>query len=150
MSDLPPGWVETTLGEAARWGSGGTPKADNARYYGGEIPWAVIGDLNDAVVSETAKSITESGLAASSARVIPAGTVLIAMYGSIGKLGIAGVDMATNQAIGFAFPVPELEPKFLFWYLRSSAGDSEAPARARRRRTSARPSSRRGRCRCRR
>jgi len=63
VTDLPPGWVETTLGEAASWGSGGTPKAGDARYYGGGIPWAVIGDLNDAVVYATAKSITEAGLA---------------------------------------------------------------------------------------
>jgi len=82
----------------------------------------VIGDLNDGMVSETARSITEAALAASSARVVPAGTVLIAMYGSIGKLGIAGVDMATNQAIGFAHPLPVLEPRYLFWYLRSQRG----------------------------
>jgi type I restriction enzyme S subunit len=79
----------------------------------------VIGDLNDGLVLDTAGAITETGLAESSARVVPAGTVLIAMYGSIGKLGIAGIDMATNQAIAFATPSTALESKYLFWYLRS-------------------------------
>jgi type I restriction enzyme, S subunit len=122
MSDLPSGWVESTLGEMARWGSGGTPKAGDHRYYGGGMPWAVIGDLNDGIVSQTSSTITEEGLRSSSARVVPAGTVLIAMYGSIGKLGIAGVDMATNQAIAFADPLPGLEPTYLFWYLRAQRG----------------------------
>ena len=41
------------------------------------------------------------------------------MYGSIGKLGIAGIEMATNQAIGFADPRQSLDSRFLFWYLRA-------------------------------
>ena len=122
MSQLPPGWTHATLGEVALWGSGGTPRANVGRYYGGGIPWAVIGDLNDATVYETASSITKDGLAESSARLVPHGTVLIAMYGSIGKLGIAGVEMATNQAIAFAQPHRSVEARFLFWYLRSQRG----------------------------
>ena len=119
MSELPPGWAETTLGEMVRWGSGGTPRRNVARYYGGSIPWAIIGDLNDGLVTTTAGTITDEGLAESSARLVPPGTVLIAMYGSIGKLGIAGIEMATNQAIGFADPRQGLDSRFLFWYLRA-------------------------------
>lgn len=108
-----------TLGTIADWGSGGTPKATETAFYGGSIPWAVIGDLNDAVVMTTAGTITEGGLANSSAKIVNTGAVLIAMYGSIGKLGIAGRDMATNQAIAFAYAHPGLvDNKFLFWFLR--------------------------------
>src|SRR5262249_4293074 len=82
-------------------------------------PWAVIGDLNDGVVTDTASSITQAGLAESSASLILPGTLLVAMYGSIGKLGIAGVEMATNQAIAFARPLAGVEPRYVFWYLRS-------------------------------
>src|SRR5690606_30865938 len=46
------------------------------------------------------------------------GTLFIAMYGSIGKLGIAGTEMATSQAIAFAKPKDELiDRRFLFHYL---------------------------------
>lgn len=113
------GWLRTTLGEVARWGSGGTPQAGNSAYYGGSIPWAVIGDLNDAVVSSTASRITDEGLNRSSAKMVPSGAVLVAMYGSIGKLGIAGVPMATNQAIAFAVPGASLDRDFFFYYLLS-------------------------------
>jgi len=123
VSELPPGWAKTTLGEMVQWGSGGTPRRDVARYYGGPIPWAIIGDLNDGVVATTAGTITDDGLRESSARLVPPGTVLVAMYGSIGKLGIAGIEMATNQAIGFADPRQGLDSRFLFWYLRAQRRD---------------------------
>jgi type I restriction enzyme S subunit len=108
----------TTLGEIAQWGSGGTPSAGDASFYGGEIPWAVIGDLDDGAVTSTAKTITQKGLDNSSAKLVPEGAVLIAMYGSIGKLGINVIQMATNQAIAFAIPNIELiDRDFLFWLL---------------------------------
>ena len=120
MTKLPDGWKKSTLGEIAKWGSGGTPTAGNTKYYDGDIPWAIIGDLNDTVVSRTAKSITELGLNNSSAKMVPEGAILIAMYGSIGKLGIAGLPMATNQAIAFAVPDESIVLKsYLFYYLRS-------------------------------
>lgn len=120
MSDVPAGWATAALGDVASWGSGGTPTRTVHRYYGGEIPWAVIGDLNDGVVSQCSTAITEEGLRESSAKLVPPGTVLIAMYGSIGKLGIAGVEMATNQAIAFATPISELlDRRYLFHYLAS-------------------------------
>lgn len=114
---LPQGWEWATLSDIAQWGSGGTPKKSERRYYGGDIPWAVIGDLNDSVVSSCKDSITPDGLAESSCKLVSPGTVLIAMYGSIGKLGIAGIEMATNQAIAFA--KPHIDHWFLFFYLWS-------------------------------
>lgn len=114
---LPPGWAETTLGEVFDWGSGGTPTSTNPDYYGGDIPWLVIGDLTDSVVTRSATPITEAGLRNSSAKWVEPGSVLIAMYGaSIGRLGIAGVRLTTNQAIAHAKPTP-LSGRFLFYYL---------------------------------
>jgi type I restriction enzyme S subunit len=115
--DLPPGWARTTLGEAFEWGSGGTPLRTKKEFYGGAIPWAVIGDLNDGIVSETTTRLSEQGLGNSSAKWVEPGWILLAMYGSIGKLGIAGTRITTNQAIAFAKTGP-IEAKYLFYYLR--------------------------------
>lgn len=114
---LPPGWALSTLANIASWGSGGTPKRSEPRYYGGDIPWAVIGDLNDGKVTSCSDSITREGLDNSSCKLIEPGTVLIAMYGSIGKLGITGMRMATNQAIAFASP--DIDRDYLFYFLLS-------------------------------
>jgi restriction endonuclease S subunit len=113
-------WPVHTLGEVADWGSGGTPKSTNPAFYGGTIPWAVIGDLNDGVVTDTHATITEDGLKNSSAKLVGEDTVMIAMYGSIGRLGIAGTTMATNQAIAWAVPhLGVVSRDYLYWYLRS-------------------------------
>jgi type I restriction enzyme, S subunit len=113
---LPDGWTHTTLGEAFKWGSGGTPLSTNNAFYDGDIPWLIIGDLADGLVVEAQRNITQAGLENSSAKWVRPGSVLMAMYGSIGKLGIAGVELTTNQAIAFTDPRP-VEAKYLFYYL---------------------------------
>lgn len=120
MTIVPSGWVAARLSDIAKLGSGGTPQAKNPAYYGGDIPWAVIGDLNDRVVTVTAQQITTTGLNNSSTKIVSANTIMLAMYGaSIGKLGLSGVPMATNQAIATIIPSPRIDVHFLFYYLMS-------------------------------
>ena len=102
------GWREFRLGEIGTWGSGGTPAKTHPEYYDGDIPWLIIGDLNDGVILKSEKKITELGLQNSSSKLLDIGTVLIAMYGSIGKLGLTGIKCATNQAIAFCNPDPDI------------------------------------------
>ncbi|BAQ60386.1 type I restriction-modification system [Geminocystis sp. NIES-3708] len=117
--NIPKQWAWLTLNDIAEWGSGGTPKSSQSEYYGGDISWLIIADLNDGVVTKSAKTITELGLKNSSAKLVDKGSILIAMYGSIGKLGIAGIECTTNQAIAFTKSIlEEVETKYLFYYLR--------------------------------
>jgi type I restriction enzyme S subunit len=114
-------WQRLTLDQVGEWGSGGTPSKSHPEYYaGGTIPWLVIGDLNDGVVQSAATCISDLGLRNSSAKIVEPGTVLVAMYGSIGKLGVAGLRCATNQAIAFCRPNADVVTgDFLFLFLRS-------------------------------
>lgn len=115
-----PSWTLRTLSELGKWGSGGTPAKTHADYYGGDIPWLVIGDLNDGVVKSASSSITQKGLENSSAKLVPAGSLLVGMYGSIGKLGIAGVECATNQAIAHCVVDDSLAlTTYLFVFIRA-------------------------------
>lgn len=99
-------------------GSGGTPKSTNQDYYGGDISWIQSGDLNDWIVSTTKKTITEEALNNSSAKMFEKGTLLIAMYGAtIGKLGVMGMDSATNQACCAIQVGSKLNSDFLFYLL---------------------------------
>ncbi|MFN6571769.1 restriction endonuclease subunit S [Dendronalium sp. ChiSLP03b] len=122
MSELPDGWIMVPLEDLGYWGSGGTPKRTNPRFYvNGTIPWLVIGDLNDGIVTYAQTRITEEGLLNSSARLLPPKTLLVAMYGSIGKLGITGITCATNQAIAFCRTYQEvIELHYLFYALKNS------------------------------
>ncbi len=119
MHEIPENWEWTTLGEVFKWGSGGTPKSSNPAFYDGDIPWLIIRDLDDAPVSDSLTKITEDGLKNSSAKWVEPGSVLVAMYGSIGKLGLATDRLTTNQAIAFTQPEPN-DAKYLFYYLMLS------------------------------
>lgn len=113
-------WPLKPLGEICSTTSGGTPSRSHPEYFGGAIPWIKSGDLTDGDVFACDENITEEALRNSSAKLFRKGTVLIAMYGAtVGKLGMLGIDAATNQAVcGISTP-DELDRWFLFFFLLS-------------------------------
>lgn len=115
---LPDGWLVKPMTEVVTWSSGGTPKATEKSYYeNGTIPWLVIGDLNDGLVTKAQTKITDAGLTNSNTKMIPPNTLLVAMYGSIGKLGVTGMPCCTNQAIAYAKELHGVTTKYMFYYL---------------------------------
>jgi type I restriction enzyme S subunit len=97
---LPGTWLSKKLLEVADLSSGGTPSRSRPDYFGSGHLWVKIGDLTEGKVAAAGESITAAGLTNSSAELLPAGTVLLAMYGaSIGRTGVLGVEASTNQAI---------------------------------------------------
>jgi type I restriction enzyme M protein len=81
--------------------SGGTPKSDVEAYWGGGIAWATLVDLpaTDFIseISATKRTITEKGLRESSAKMIPANSVVVSTRATIGRIAINRVAIATNQ-----------------------------------------------------
>lgn len=90
-----------TIGDIAEIVSGGTPSRSNGEYWGGTIPWIKTGAIDYCWIREADELITEKGLENSAARIIPNGTILMAMYGqgkTRGQVAILGIDAAINQA----------------------------------------------------
>lgn len=81
--------------------SGGTPKSDVEEYWGGGIPWATLVDLpaSDFIseITATKRTISEKGLRDSSAKIIPANSVVVSTRATIGRIAINRVPIATNQ-----------------------------------------------------
>jgi type I restriction enzyme, S subunit len=103
-------------------GSGGTPSRANVDgYYDGTIPWVKSGELREDIILDTEEKITELALRESSAKLVPKGALLIAMYGAtIGRIAELGVDGTTNQAVCHIVPDPKVADKrYLFYGLRS-------------------------------
>lgn len=118
MSAVLDKWRIAKISDFAKTTSGGTPSRTNPEFYTGNIPWIKSGDLNDGNVSEATEFITEEALKSSSAKLFPAGTLMIALYGAtIGKLGILTIDAATNQAVCGIFVPEGVETKYLFYFL---------------------------------
>jgi len=119
--DFDEDWRMVTLGSVAKMGSGGTPKSTNETFYGGNIPWVSIADMtaNGQYVYSTFKNLSKEGLTNSAAKIYPKGTILYAMYASIGECSIAGVEMTSSQAILGIIPDEErLDSIFLYYYLK--------------------------------
>lgn len=97
----PEGWEMQPLNALLTIIGGGTPKTTVEEYWGGGIPWFSVVDTpsaSDVFVVATEKTITDQGLAGSSARLIPKGTTIISARGTVGNLAIAGCDMTFNQS----------------------------------------------------
>ena len=113
-------WKEIRLGDVAKMNSGGTPDSKNAAYYSGTIPFLSISDMSNCgkFITHTQKHITSEAVANSSARIYPKGTLLYAMYASLGKTSIAQIDLAISQAIlGIITDETILNKEYLYYNL---------------------------------
>lgn len=121
-----PDWPRPHIRRVARMGSGHTPSRSRPDFWAGErsIPWLTTGDvarLRDGtvhVLHDSAESITEVGLANSSAVIHPAGTVAMSRTASVGFTCVMGVPMATSQDWVTWTPKANVDSRFLLWSIR--------------------------------
>lgn len=105
------------IGEVADCFSGGTPDSADASLYGGGIPWVKSSEVASANIVTTEETLTEAGLSSSSAKWVPSGSCLIAMYGAnAGQVGRLGINATTNQAVLAVVPNTEtIDPDYLYY-----------------------------------
>ena len=119
--NIPEFLILTTLSNAGIWKSGSTPDRNNPKFYNGTIPWIKTGELNNSIIVSSQEKITSLAIEKCSLPVNDIGNVLIAMYGAtIGKLGIAGIELTSNQACCGCKPYSGVYNKYLFYYLMAS------------------------------
>jgi type I restriction enzyme, S subunit len=115
-------WKTVRLSEIAKTSSGGTPPSNNLLFYGGDIPWVSISDMTSSgkYLYDTERKLTDLGLQNSSAKIYPIGTILFAMYASIGKCSIAKVFISCSQAIlGVQLNEDLVNTEFIYYFLTS-------------------------------
>jgi restriction endonuclease S subunit len=108
------------LGEIASINIGGTPKRDNLEYYNnGNNLWVSIRELNNNIIYDTKEKITDLGVKNSNVKLLPINTILFAFKLSIGKIGITGVPLYTNEAIAGINTNDDtiIINKYLYYYL---------------------------------
>lgn len=119
---VPEGWSLKLISDVAKVVTGSTPSTKNQEYYGGDIPFVSPADLGRGKLVEiAAKTLTEQGFIKT--RVIRPGSTLFTCIGStIGKLGMAGRELATNQQINSVIPHSGYDDDFIFYQLELRAG----------------------------
>ncbi|HVX85146.1 MAG TPA: restriction endonuclease subunit S [Phycisphaerae bacterium] len=122
------GWQTKSIGELCELIGGGTPAKNNSAFYGGNIPWASIRDIQSDILTSTEFSITEDAVRASSTNIIPRGNVVMACRVGLGKVCIVDQDTAINQDLRAVIPRKsnEIERRFLLRWLQSKAEDIQA------------------------
>ena len=120
-------WKSERIASFCTTGTGGTPsRSSMERYYeGGTIPWVKSGELRETVITDTEEHVTEAALRETNVKLVPAGTLLLAMYGAtVGRLGILGVPATTNQAVCHIIPDPKVaEVRYLFHALSNQVAN---------------------------
>lgn len=110
------------LGEIARISSGGTPSRANPSYWNGNIPWIKTTQIQNCVITpqDVDEWITEEGLKNSSAKMVPAGTIVLGMIGqgkTRGQVGYLSFDACTNQNAATITCNNECDSWFIYQYL---------------------------------
>lgn len=120
IGQIPTEWMIDRCGHLFQTiGSGTTPQSGNERYYSAKgYNWLQTGDLNDNVINQTSKFITDLALKEYSLPIYPINSIVIAMYGAtIGKLGILQIETCTNQACCVLANSMRMHHKYAFYCL---------------------------------
>ncbi|WP_278682850.1 restriction endonuclease subunit S [Paraclostridium bifermentans] len=98
--------------------AGGTPSTNNLDYWNGDIPWINSGEVQNCLVKNISRYITEKGLKESSTKLIKKDTVLLAMTGATcGNVGYLTFESTANQSVMAFIPKKKFIDKFLYYYL---------------------------------
>ncbi|MCJ2042528.1 restriction endonuclease subunit S [Methylobacterium sp. J-059] len=116
-------WPAAPLDAVCDVVGGGTPSRDKPEFFGGTIPWITPTDVtrnNGRYLCRGAEMITELGLKNSSAKLLPARSVLLTSRATIGFTVINTVPVSTNQGFASFICGPEVWPEFLAYWLEFS------------------------------
>jgi type I restriction enzyme S subunit len=106
-NSLPEGWERKKIDDVCETVGGGTPSTKTPEYWDGDITWVVPSDItkNDSLaLLGSERKITEKGLRESSAKMVPAETILMTSRASVGFFAIMDYEICTNQ--GFINIIP--------------------------------------------
>ncbi|MBV5329194.1 MAG: restriction endonuclease subunit S [Chlorobium sp.] len=118
-------YKHVALGDISIISSGGTPSRTNPRYWNGNIPWVKTAQIQNCAINEqdVDEWITKEGLLESSAKMIPAGTILMAMYGqgkTRGRVSILNFDASINQACAAIELKKGVDRDYIYQFLLAS------------------------------
>ena len=121
LENIPESWEGTRIGAIGTVVNGSTPSRNQPKLWGGAIPWVSSGEVRNNVITETRERISGPGYDSCSVRLLPRGTVLLAMIGegkTRGQTAVLDVEATINQNVA-AVLIPHglVDSRFLWrWF----------------------------------
>lgn len=124
LAELCPEGVKfATIGEVAAVGAGATPSKSVARYWtNGTIPWLNSGEVNKGTIFAADTFITQEGYDSCSTKMVPPGTVVMALAGqgkTRGMVARTRLECCTNQSLASIIPKENVDSDFLYHILKT-------------------------------
>lgn len=127
-SNLPETWLNTKIGNVFDVHVGSTPRRNQPEFWNGDIPWVSSSEVAFCRIHATKEMITKKGLASTSTKIHPAGTVMLAMIGqgkTRGQVAILNIDACHNQnTAAIRVPSDFASSEFLYFYLSQRYNDN--------------------------
>ena len=124
--NLPKGWRMGTIGEFCKEiKSGGTPSRSNIKFWNSpQYRWLKSGEVTNNIIFDTEEYISEDALNGSSAKIIPEGAVVMAMYGATAsQVAYLACQTTTNQACCNMITNSFEEAAYLYFHCIFKQGD---------------------------
>lgn len=118
--NLPEGWRMGTIQEFSKeMKSGGTPSRNHNEYWNKQdYPWLKSGEVHNNIITSVEEYISQAGLDNSSAKIIPQGSIIMAMYGATAaQVAYLSCDTTTNQACCNMICYSKEDAAYLFFHL---------------------------------
>lgn len=123
VDGVPEGWERVTFADICESVGGGTPSTKVNEYWeNGDVSWVTPTDitrLSSLILLDTEKKITQKGLKDSSAKMLPANTILMTSRASIGYFGLIDRPVCTNQGFISIIPNNDIDRMFILFNLKS-------------------------------
>ena len=118
-NNYPKDWSSSTMKDLAqRFLNGGTPSTHIKEYWGGKTPWITGADAEQRITITSRKTVTELGVKQSSTNIVPKGNILLVTRTGVGKVSMAGVDVAISQDLTGIIPRTDLvDVPYLYYQL---------------------------------
>jgi len=118
---IPETWKHCEINNIGNVCNGSTPSRKALDYWGNDISWVSSGEVQNCIIKETNEKISQLGFQNSSVKLLPKGTVLIAMIGegkTRGQAAILDIDATCNQNVaGIIINHNCVLSKYLFFWL---------------------------------
>lgn len=124
LGQVPKHWELEPLKHNFRIVGGSTPKSDQSEFWDGEIIWVTPADLSklqSIYINDSKRKISQEGLSSCGTTLVPANSIVLSTRAPIGSLGIAGIELCTNQGCKSLVPLENICTKYYTYMLGISS-----------------------------